>query len=456
MSFTRLAVSLLFLAIAAAACLMPAQSDTYWQLRAGQEIATSGRVLLQDTFTHTVRGGYWPNHEWATEVVFYLLHRAGGMPLLTAFVAGLVVCAWAFVWPLMKGHAFVRIGMVLSLLITSAGLWSVRPQLVTLACLGFMLWMLVRGKERWLPLLFLVWANFHGGVTLGAVALAGGLAGLVFVERGRWKSAALVFASCVAVACLTPLGVSIWTEVPQMLARLSAYDVQEWRRPSLLRPANAPFWLAAAALVVMTVRRWRELKRDDAILVGAALALLATALKSQRNVSPFLLAVAPALTVLLPATIRAWTPRPRRERPGFNVALLGAAAAASAFIVAAGWSRPFERLNWQPISPQVAGAIASCRGNLYNQYDNGGYLVWFLPNRPVFMDSRQDPFPAGLVVEHIRAERTGDYRRLFERQAIECAAIPPESLVAASLERDGWRTLERDDRWVVMTPDGRP
>ena len=456
MSFQRLAVSLLFIAIGAAACLMPAQSDTYWQLRAGQEIAATGRVLLHDTFTHTVRGGYWPNHEWASELLFYFLHRAGGMPLLTFVAASLVVWAWALAWTLMRGHAFVRIGVVLSLLITSAGLWSVRPQLVTLACLGLMLWMLVRGKERWLPLLFLAWANFHGGVTLGVVALAGGLAGMVFVERARWKAAAGIFAACAAVVCLTPLGVSIWTEVPQMLARLSAYDVQEWRRPSLLRLANAPFWIAGASLLVLTLRRWRSLARDEAILVGAALALLAAALKSQRNVSPFLLAAAPALTVLLPAAVRAWTPGPRRERPAFNVALFGATAAACIAVVLVGWSRPFARLNWRPVSPQVAGAIAACPGNLYNQYDDGGYLVWFLPGRPVFMDSRQDPFPTALVVEHIRTERTGDYERLFAERAIGCAAVPPESKVVARLQQDGWITLGKDDRWVVMSQGGQP
>ena len=80
MTFQRFATVLLFLAIATAACLMPAQSDTFWQLRAGQEMAASGNVMLHDAFTYSVRGGFWPNHEWLSEVLFYGLWRVGGMP----------------------------------------------------------------------------------------------------------------------------------------------------------------------------------------------------------------------------------------------------------------------------------------------------------------------------------------------------------------------------------------
>jgi len=38
LSFPALMVALLFGATAATACLMPAQADTYWHLRAGQEL----------------------------------------------------------------------------------------------------------------------------------------------------------------------------------------------------------------------------------------------------------------------------------------------------------------------------------------------------------------------------------------------------------------------------------
>ena len=63
-TFDRLQTTLLFVAIATAACLMPAQHDTWWLLRAGHDMWAAGHVLLTDTFSHTVHGAFWPNHEW--------------------------------------------------------------------------------------------------------------------------------------------------------------------------------------------------------------------------------------------------------------------------------------------------------------------------------------------------------------------------------------------------------
>jgi hypothetical protein len=79
----RFPLVLLFVTLFALACLMPAQADTWWQLRAGEEIWKAGRVILVDQFSHTVNGQPWPDHEWLTQVLFFGLYAGGGMPLLT-------------------------------------------------------------------------------------------------------------------------------------------------------------------------------------------------------------------------------------------------------------------------------------------------------------------------------------------------------------------------------------
>ena len=56
-SFEQLMVGLLFGALAAAACLMPAQPDTFWHLRAGEEIwATTTRTPPPDGSGPTTSG----------------------------------------------------------------------------------------------------------------------------------------------------------------------------------------------------------------------------------------------------------------------------------------------------------------------------------------------------------------------------------------------------------------
>ena len=85
-------VALLFGAIAVAACLIPARADTYWHLRAGQEIRQTLRVPLDEHYSFTAAGRPWPNHEWLWQALSYGLYRAGGMPLLTA---GGAASSWA-------------------------------------------------------------------------------------------------------------------------------------------------------------------------------------------------------------------------------------------------------------------------------------------------------------------------------------------------------------------------
>ena len=453
MTFQRFATVLLFLAIATAACLMPAQSDTFWQLSAGRDMVASGRVMLHDAFTYSVRGGYWPNHEWLSEVLFYGLWRAGGMPALAAFAASMVVLAWTLVWRVMTGPALWRCALVLLVVIPCAKLWSIRPQVISFALLAALVVLMCRGRWRFVPLLFVVWANLHGGAMLGMVALTGALAARVATTRTRTSlgaSAALWVLSAAAV-CLTPLGTTIWTEVPHMLARLRSYGVAEWRPVDLADPANIPFLVVAPALVTLALARWRQLDGPQAVLVGASLALLAPALESDRNVSSFLLAAVPALSGLardLPARFARDEPAGGTRRHTVLAATISAGCFA---LIAWTWIRPPARLNWTPVPAAVAAAVEGCSGNLYNQYDNGGYLTWFVPGRPVFIDSRQDPFPSDLVLAHRSAELTGEYRQLFERFQVRCAALPPVSRTAVALRREGWQVLAEDREWVVLS-----
>ncbi len=92
----------------------------------------------------------------------------------------------------------------------------------------------------------------------------------------------------------------------------------------------------------------------------------------------------------------------------------------------------------------------SCRPPLYNTYPDGGPLIWFVPEQRVFIDSRQDQYPIALIQDASRVEATGDYRELFERWGINCAALPPRSPTVAALNRDGWHQRYRDTFWVVL------
>ena len=95
--------------------------------------------------------------------------------------------------------------------------------------------------------------------------------------------------------------------------------------------------------------------------------------------------------------------------------------------------------------------MRGCQGPLYNDYDSGGDLIWFLPERPVFVDNRQDPYPLPFLLEHIAVERgQKPYRPLFDRWGIRCAFLPADGRTTKRLVADGWTQRFRDKRWAVL------
>jgi hypothetical protein len=466
LTFDRLSAALLFVALGTAACFMPAQSDTWWHLRTGEEIWRTGSVQLRDSFSHTVNGGYWPNHEWLSQVVFFGLYRAGGLPLFTAAAALLVSATWWMVWSLTEGHPTRRLVLVSLAVIPSAMAWSLRPQLFTLFLVALMTSLVVRRRYGYLPLLFLIWANLHGAVVLGIALLVGSIAAAAFHERRVPRGLLVSSALCLVATIMTPLKLSLWSEIPASLSRLRQYQVLEWRTPSFGDVALLPFWLMSAALIVLIaaalVGRRRGGRTDPSsdpareergvTIVISALILLPFALTSSRNVPPFLLLAAPAIAVLIESHLASRALRVHRhERPVLNLCVLAVAVIASVTTVGNAWAAQNPRLQWHPLPAQAIAAIRACPERLYNNYDDGGYLIWFVPERKVFLDSRQDPYPASLIQNHIQAELSGNYQALFSRYQIECALTRTGTPLANRLFSDGWHTRYADMTWQVFS-----
>jgi hypothetical protein len=182
---------------------------------------------------------------------------------------------------------------------------------------------------------------------------------------------------------------------------------------------------------------------------ACALVLAPLALTAVRNVPPFLMLALPAVAALLPdfpAARAASAP----QRPRLNFAFAVAAAALAAVAVAGAYHARLARFNWVPLPPASIAALDRCEGNLYNRYDEGGYLIWFAPGRKVFLDGRQDPYPPSLISEQKLVEASGIFERLFARYDVGCAYVPAESAVSANLARAGWTPVFRDQSWAVF------
>jgi hypothetical protein len=438
LSFHQMMVGLLFGAIAIFACTMPAQGDTYWHLRAGQEIWQSWRVPLDEHYSYTAAGGFWPDHEWLWQAFSYGLYRLGGMPLLVLGSAALVVGACAILYRLSVGPASTRFVLMALSLPLATRAWALRPQLMSTLMLALLLWLLVHERHAWLPLLFVVWANAHGAVAMG-IAILGAVACLGDAAARRRAAVLLALTPiCALATLLTPLGFGLWRYIGTSVALSRENHILEWQPTWPDGPFGIIFWALASAFLAVLIWRRRRLRGapwGDLVLLTASLIMLVLAARAIRNTCVFLLISVPAASRLLGQDFR------------------GISALEAAGIVFA-WRAPYAGLGWQPISAGALAAVRGCPAQVFNRYNDGGFLIWFVQDKPVFSDTRQDPYPLAITRTSTAIEHGGPYRETFDRYRIHCAILPVGSPALTRLAGDGWQTRFSDERWRVLVAPG--
>ena len=421
----------------ALAAVTPAQNDTWWHLRSGLEMWVTGAPLTTEPFSHTNAGSPLGNHWWLSQLLFYGLFSAGG-PVLLTLVAGL--CALAAICGAYRRTAGTwewRISMFALLLIATAPEWSVRPQVISLLFLVLCTHLLARGRIEWLPVVCLVWANVHAMVVFGVV-VAGAVCAESFMPssttgRGR---AIRVLCGCLVAPLISPLGWHYWPQVLGTISVSRELNLQEYRPP--LSAADILFWAIAIALAYYAVKRRRELlhlsSRTRALLFVAGALAVAT-LMAARNLAFFAVVAIPALSQLV------WLDTPVRvgrlrsaQWPAYL--LVGLMAAGAGLFVQTQWRDGGTSLGWQPLSPDAIAAVRDCPGPLFNTMFDGGPLMWFVPERRVFVDSRMEAYPAALLRRVQAAELRGDYAELFDDYGVRCVIVPADSLLDEQLRTD--------------------
>jgi hypothetical protein len=248
---------------------------------------------------------------------------------------------------------------------------------------------------------------------------------------------------------LSPGGWHYWTEAVNTVSISKAVELHEYRAP--LDAASIPFWLAGFTLVVMTwakrgtLRHW---SRGDRALLLTALLLAAASVSASRNIAFFAVIAAPVLSRL--CTWQETTRHHRRPVGPFAYVMIALALVVAVLGVWTRWQGGGERLGWRPLSASLIEAVRKCPDRLFNRLEDGGYLMWELPSRPVFVDSRLHAYPLDLLKQSREADLNGEYANVFREYGIRCAVVATDSPLAHRLDHDHVmaRTYADDQRIV--------
>ena len=415
------------------ACVRSVDTDFGWHYRSGVYIVAHG-VPMHDIFSYTASSYLWVNAEWLNDIIMTWLSNLGGYNLLAIVYGGIWTAALALVvrrpvsWPVIVA--------ALAALVPYLGIRSIVWSVLGVA---LVLQLALKPRRWWLlPVIFLPWANLHAGFALGLVILTVYAICLRSWRLGAWTTAS------VAVTFINPYGWRLYHEVWQTMtdAKLHSLIVEWW--PLSFTPSNIIF--VSSAIAVVGVVRFSWPRR----IVGGLL-VLAT-LSANRQLPFLVLAMTqPVSDVFVSGIHQVRVQRPRLAR-GMQLALCALAVLA----LLSALFKPLvtiggPRLNW-PYRSALALQEQPCRGQLFNDYSFGGYIIWKLPGTKVYIDGRMPSWrgPEGRYLDRWQKVLSDpDYMRSeFTRYNVNCVLIlNADHTLMGTLKSDGWRkaVAEPDD-----------
>ncbi len=462
----------LFLLLTIAFLLPVSPQDYWWYLRLGGEISQTHAVPVIETFSQTQFGQPMVYHSWLSALLFFWVYTLGGISLTLLLRGILLAFTYALLWKIlrMRGASpqFASLILFFSILAGSIN-WAIRPQLLVYPLFMATIWILLTWEEtrnaRVLSLLApigILWTNLHGSFPL--LFLLGGAA-LLFGRCAAQKTAffclqekkvlALALFAALLATLLNPRGFGAWIYLKDSLTLVSnqAYS-REWMPPlnegwqMKLFFGWIVFYLAAASLTLRALRLLTAVWLTGFgwlafsglrygiwfifILSLATAELLSDRIQSRsRRGFPVLNYAIGVLLLLLPL---AFLPSVR------NLWWADAPAALSA-------ETPVDAAAWLAEHPELPAP-------LWADLAYSSYLVYALPERPVWIDTRFEVYPPEHW-ERYKAISAGawNWAELLDAERINLLMLSKSEqaeLLLAVNKSENWHEVYSNERSIIF------
>ena len=456
-----------------------ADPDLWGYMSFGRRFWQESAFPYHDTFSYIPVKGVWVFHEWLTGALFYLLYeKTGGLGLqVLKYTAALSTAGLAWATARRRGAPSwaAWAGLLLPVSYFSSAYSPVRAQIFSLLFLASSLFILERAKTKprvlfFLPPIFALWCNLHGGFLAGIAATAFFAAGQIRVpQKNLAFSGAL--AACLLATLASPYGLGLWKNV---LAHVLSPEpeIVEWEPLWRLLAAGDTASIAFAALMVLTwICALAFFRKDMPALLMLGMATF-MAVSHIRFLSLFAVCFA---ALVPPAFPRLWK-NAKKTRP---IALFLAACCTGIACINVFYAfRPV----FSPISPgspfalkipdlsqttkrvvfYPTGGIAyihkhGLSGNLLCKYDWGSYCVWNLyPQCKVAVDGRSETlFPAEVRAEQWEFQhgRLG-WRAFLSRYPHDMILLEPDTKIYYLVSEDRqWRQVYTDTSCALFVKE---
>ena len=467
------------------------EPDFGWHLRTGLDVLQNGLPLPSaDPYSHTMPDWPWVEHAWMTDVLVAGIYSAFGALGVILFFAAVTISAW------LLGAAVASASVAIQWLACAISLWvalpylGARTQLITLLGLAVLSLLLKCWRDGnasvrwWIPPLFLVWANLHGGfvagllqlsLIIGTSAIVRWMSDRQILFSGRFDEPLLswmevrqltaIMAISAGITLLNPYGWRLYHEIVDSLSnRFMLETLQEWQPLSMSGLAGRSYALYLAGLIVAMALWYRRIEPVRWVI---GVVFLAFSFRHMRNIPFFLIVSLPLCAELLSDGYAGL----RRRWPFSDVAANRADFAAAVLtaailmwlgpehmhrIVLSGTrpaeyfkttSYPIEAVEWMRANRDQTGQ------RLYNDYAYGGFLLWWMPGTRIFIDGRMPAWRSGeRVIFRDYMALTGAHPDLsiLTKYSVDWALVRKQTPLEEDLARHaGWSRIYDDQKAAI-------
>jgi len=441
-------------------------ADVWWHLSTGLWMVQN-RALPHSGLHSQMSEFPWMASNWAYDLLLALGYRLLDLriipALLMCFKAALAVLTFLLGGG-MRGSFWVAVALSA---VSQYILVNVAPGPIYCSVLLFALELLFLVRIRragevrlvWsLPLLFVVWANLDVRFAYG-IALLLLLAGTALIARSNWPSLppkllGLVTGLCVAATVVTPYFYHPWGVFLRSVTSGANRYFLEFRAMSFHQPQDYALLLVTmVAFLSLGLRRSR-----DPFLIAMLVPCAILSFHSQRDAWVVTLA---AVVTIGHATL-GWskTAEAGGERTSHRQPVLVAVALCVAVLLLAFELRiPKSR---DGLLARVAASypVAACdfiRAHhlpppLFNAYEWGGFVTWYLPEYPVAVDGRTDLYGEDFLIQYSKVMNADvPYRELSVLSQAGTVLLPQTSLMAQAFSSvPAFQVAYRDSVAIVL------
>jgi hypothetical protein len=449
--------------------------DIWWHMRNAQYLLQQHHFPRVDMYSFTVAGHPWINHEWLSEIPYYLAYRAFGLVgLKTLCFLTFDAIFLLLLYLCFQESRNFKASVVVCYFATFLATVSFGPRTILFGYFYLVLLLILlhrfrtRGRAAlWtIPILFLFWANTHGSWSLGLIIffffVLGGFAAGSWgqVDAVRWSPQQLrqlLVTAVVSVAALfiNPFG---WRLVyyPFDMAfkqNLNIAHVAEWVSVDFHEIRGRLVLVLILGLVCGVLFRNRRWNLSE-------LMMLAFALYSGLTYIRFLvllgIVAAPVFAKMLD-----FFPlyRPADDTPKVNAVVIVALLSLMVYLYP---SESSVRASLEETYPSGALGYLQAHptdGNVLNYYLWGGYLEWHARTIKTFVDSRVDIFEyAGVFKDYLDlmgadlAQHRPD--GILDKYKIRYVLFPPaDSKNPLHTGGELVYTLQQDPHWKTIYKD---